>query len=60
MTESKLDIWAQWLLHRRSSSDPEQAKSMLVNFLYPIRDRVLSHANLNEGETLLDVGCATD
>jgi arsenite methyltransferase len=57
MTESKLDMWAQWLLHRRSSSDPEQAKSVLVNFLYPIRDRVLSHANLNEGETLLDVGC---
>ena len=57
MTESKLDMWAQWLLHRRAHGDPEQAKSMLVNFLYPIRDRVLSHANLNEGETLLDVGC---
>ena len=57
MTESKLDIWAQWLLHRRSPGDPEQAKAMLVNFLYPIRDRVLSHASLKEGETLLDVGC---
>jgi len=57
MTESKLDIWAQWLLHRRSRDDPEWAKTILVNFLFPIRDKVLSHANLNEGETLLDVGC---
>ena len=57
MTESKLDIWAQWLLHRRSGGDPEWAQTMLVNFLFPIRDKVLSHASLKEGETLLDVGC---
>lgn len=58
MTESKLDMWAQWLLQRRAAhGDPEQTKAVLVNFLYPIRDKVLSHASLNEGETLLDVGC---
>jgi len=30
---------------------------MLDKYLYPIRDEVLSHAGLNEGNTLLDVGC---
>jgi ubiquinone/menaquinone biosynthesis C-methylase UbiE len=29
----------------------------MMGFLYPIRDRVLSHVDLKEGETLLDVGC---
>ena len=57
MTEPELDIWAQWLLHRRSGGDTERMKSALVNFLYPVRDKVLSHADLKEGETLLDVGC---
>jgi len=32
-------------------------KAALANFLVPVRDRVLSHANLGDGETLLDVGC---
>ena len=57
MAERELDIWARWLLHRRAGGDAERMKSMLVNFLYPIRDKVLNHAALNEGETLLDVGC---
>jgi ubiquinone/menaquinone biosynthesis C-methylase UbiE len=30
---------------------------MLEKYLYPVRDEVLSHASVNEGETLLDVGC---
>jgi len=57
MTESKQDIWAQWLLHRRFGGDSERMKSVLTNFLYPMRDRVLNHASLGDGETLLDVGC---
>ena len=57
MTESKLDIWAQWLLHRRFHGDREQMKSVLETFLYPIRDKVLNNANLSDGKTLLDVGC---
>jgi ubiquinone/menaquinone biosynthesis C-methylase UbiE len=28
----------------------------MLDSLYPVRDKVLSHANLGEGETLLDVG----
>ena len=55
--ESKLDIWAQWLLHRRFHGDREQMKAMLENFMYPIRDRVLKNTNLSDGKILLDVGC---
>ena len=57
MTESRLDIWAEWLLHRRFGGDSERMKSVLENFLYPIRDKVLNNANLSDGKTLLDVGC---
>jgi len=57
MTESKQDIWAQWLLHRRFGGDSERMKSALTDFLYPVRDKVLNHAGLRENETLLDVGC---
>lgn len=51
------DIWKTWLLERRSRGDPAQLERALTSVLYPIRDRVLNHAALKEGETLLDVGC---
>jgi arsenite methyltransferase len=50
------DMWSQWLLHRRYGGDPHVMKSVL-DYLYPMRDRVLSSARLAKGETLLDVGC---
>lgn len=50
------DIWSQWLLQRRFSGDPQCMQSVL-DYLYPVRDKVLTHARLAEGETLLDVGC---
>ena len=50
------DMWSQWLLHRRYGGDPQRMESVLA-YLYPVRDKVLSHARLAEGETLLDVGC---
>lgn len=56
MPESNQDIWSQWLLHRRFASDPQRMKTVL-DFLYPVRDKILNHANLGEGEVLLDVGC---
>lgn len=56
MADSNPDIWSQWLLHRRHGDDPRQLQATL-DYLYPVRDTVLNHANLGEGEVLLDVGC---
>ena len=56
MTDPQKDIWCQWLLNRRFGGDPTRMK-MVTDYLYPIRDKVLSHINLEENEILLDVGC---
>jgi len=56
MPDSPQDIWSQWLLNRRFGGDPQLMKKML-ECLYPVRNKVLSHIDLGEGETLLDVGC---
>jgi len=50
------DIWSQWLLNRRFGGNPQRLQKVL-DYLCPVRDKVLSNANLAEGETLLDVGC---
>jgi len=56
MTQSPQDMWSQWLLQRRFGGDPERMKRM-VDFLYPVREKILSHVQLSAGGTLLDVGC---
>jgi ubiquinone/menaquinone biosynthesis C-methylase UbiE len=56
MTDSQRDIWSEWLLNRRFGGDPKRMNKML-SMLYPVRDRVLSHVDLKENQTLLDVGC---
>jgi arsenite methyltransferase len=55
LAESIRDRWAAWLLERRYGGDPERKKSFL-DFIAPVRDRVLKNADLSGGETLLDVG----
>lgn len=55
MSEPIRDQWAEWLLERRHGGDEEDLKATM-DFLRPIRDRVLRGAGLPEGETLLDVG----
>ncbi len=55
MTTFPQDHWAQWLLHRRHGGNAQQLQAVL-EFLYPIRDTVLEHANLHDGDVLLDVG----
>jgi arsenite methyltransferase len=52
---SQSDMWSQWLLKRRFGGDPQRMQEML-NCLYPIRNKILSHVQLDDGETLLDVG----
>lgn len=56
MPDSQQDIWSQWLLNGRFGGDPQRMKKML-DWLYPVRDKVLSHIELGDDETLLDVGC---
>jgi arsenite methyltransferase len=56
MTASQPDMWSEWLLKRRFGGDPQRLKEVL-NWLSPVRDKVLSHVKLGEGQTLLDVGC---
>jgi ubiquinone/menaquinone biosynthesis C-methylase UbiE len=55
MEEPIQDQWAQWLLHRRHGGDPEAQQALLPR-LYQIRDTVLEHAAVAEGDVLLDVG----
>lgn len=50
------DIWSEWLLHRRFGGDARRMQRVL-DFLRPIRDKVLHNACPAEGETVLDVGC---
>jgi ubiquinone/menaquinone biosynthesis C-methylase UbiE len=50
------DPWAAWLLERRHGGD-ERSLAETLEFLAPIRDRVLDNARVGPGDTLLDVGC---
>ena len=56
MTSNTQDQWAQWLLHRRFGGDLQRGQAMLQE-LAVWRDRILEHAIVAEGETVLDVGC---
>ncbi len=56
MSDTPRDIWTEWLLNRRFGGNAEHMK-LVMDELYPIRDKVLQNANLGENETLLDVGC---
>lgn len=55
--QAKQDIWKAWLLERRFGGDRALLERSLQEFLIPVRDKILNRANLQEGETLLDVGC---
>lgn len=50
------DRWAAWLLeHRFGGRDPDQRRKILDE-LERVRDPVLEHAAVREGDVLLDVG----
>jgi arsenite methyltransferase len=49
------DHWSRWLLERRDAGDARQ-RSLALENLAPIRDRVLANAGPLDGATLLDVG----
>lgn len=50
------DRWAEWLLERRHGGDAERRRKQL-EFLGERRDKVLEHAEIQAGDTVLDVGC---
>jgi arsenite methyltransferase len=50
------DRWAEWLRSRRDGGSPEQRRATL-EFLAPIRDRILDAADIQPGDVVLDVGC---
>jgi ubiquinone/menaquinone biosynthesis C-methylase UbiE len=50
-----MDKWSAWLLRRRDGGDPQQREKAL-EYLLPIRDRVLDNARIRPGEVVLDVG----
>jgi len=55
MTDSP-DRWHRWLLNVRFGGDAETREQVLTQRLYPVRDKVLDKAQLQPGDTLLDVG----
>jgi arsenite methyltransferase len=52
----KRDPWAEWLVSTRHGGDPRREQEIREH-VAEIRDRVLDKARLEDGETLLDVGC---
>lgn len=49
------DQWASWILERRFGGDAEAVES-LMRQLAPVRARVLTAADVKEGDVVLDVG----
>lgn len=50
------DRWADWLRIRRDGGSSEQRRQAL-EFLAPIRERILDAADIQPGDAVLDVGC---
>jgi len=50
------DRWAEWLRTRRTGGS-EEARTQMLEFLAPVRDRILDQAGVGPGDTVLDVGC---
>lgn len=56
MNERGGDSWSTWLLKRRFADDPDRIEQGSIR-LAEFRDLVLGHAQLGEGDVLLDAGC---
>jgi arsenite methyltransferase len=55
VTESS-DRWHRWLLNVRHGGDAGARERDLLDFLYPVRDKVLDGAQLRTEDLVLDVG----
>ena len=56
MPEHGRDQWVEWILQRRHGSDPDLLRRQLV-LLAVVRDKVLTNAAIEPGQSVLDVGC---
>ena len=54
--ESESDRWSRWLLQDRFGGNGERQREVM-SALLPIRDRVLTGAQLQDQDIVLDVGC---
>jgi arsenite methyltransferase len=50
-----MDRWAKWILQTRSGGDPD-TRARMIEFLAPVRNRVLAAARIRPGDVVLDVG----
>lgn len=55
MSENDRDRWASWLFEKRFGGDSKLAAELL-QWLAPVRDKVLDNAQLQSGQVFLDVG----
>jgi arsenite methyltransferase len=53
--DSRSDLWSEWLLHRRHADDAAYAQVVRAA-VTGYADRVLDHAKLSNGMTLVDIG----
>lgn len=51
--------WTQWLLESRFSFLTPEMKQQTINWLQLVRDNVLLRADIQEGETVIDIGTGT-
>lgn len=54
MPDSAQDCWAEWVLRRKFAGEPDQQRAL--DWLRNVRDQVLAHASVAEGDVVLDVG----
>ena len=51
--------WTQWLMETRFAFLTPEMKQQTLNWLQLVRDNVLMRANIQEGETVIDIGTGT-
>ena len=51
--------WTQWLAQTRFSHMDEVQIQQTFNWLFAVRDIVITKANIQKGDKIIDIGCGT-
>lgn len=51
--------WSEWLKSSRFLYHTPEQKEQTLRWLFQVRDRILKKANINNGDTVLDIGTGT-